>query len=181
MDTGTSLAPPTPDTTSDIYKTLYELYGEKFGSRLITLGSSQNTGTSRGRREDAVFKSDDTKPSGSTAAVVGESSHHQSGGFRGGPQRVEVADCKAPFSNEPVVQFSCKPPVIKQVNPWNILDPDTYEMYVRQQQMLRQHLQKQKVAKGKVGTLELSKESVKGEKPAKKKHGHDLHPHTAWL
>ena len=118
------------------------------------------------------------RPSGSESSLkqgsAGEEEHSEEesvGGFKLFAHRVKVQHVRPGYGFRPVICFSMAQR--GKVRPWNILDPDTCEMYVKQQHMLRQHLRQQggeqRVVRGRVKERQCSSSGGGGEEAGSSK------------
>lgn len=148
-----------PPTDAELYQKLVGMYGEELLCKLVPL-EQRSTPSRSARKEEAGSTGNKTegegRPSGSESSLKhGEEEDGEeetATGFKPFAHRVKVQQVQPGYGYRPVICFSVAQR--GKVRPWNILDPDTCEMYVKQQHMYRQHLRqqggKQKVVRGRV-------------------------------
>ena len=149
-----------PPTDTELYQKLVGMYGEELVCKLVPL-EHRSTPSRSARKEEAGSTGNKTegeiRPSGSESSVkLGEEEDGEEEknptGFKPFAHRVKVQQVQPGYGYRPVIYFTVAQR--GKVRPWNILDPDTCEMYVKQQRMYRQHLRQQggqqKVVRGRV-------------------------------
>ena len=148
-----------PPTDTELYQKLVGMFGEELLCKLVPL-EHRSTPSRSARKEEGGSTGNKTegegRPSGSESSVKhdeeedGEEKNPT--GFKPFAHRVEVQQVQPGYGYRPVICFNIAQR--GKVRPWNILDPDTCEMYVKQQHMYRQHLRQQggqqRVVRGRV-------------------------------